>query len=134
MGRLFFSQGVDDRGSQEEGASMQTSKRIPLVILSLLLVLAGLSMTVRAQAVYGNIIGTVTDPQGAAVAGATVSVTDLTKNVTTTVKTNEEGNYTVTHLIPGRYSVKIEAQGYKTSNQEVDVRADTTAARTTRYR
>ncbi len=106
---------------------MQRSRRIPLVILSLLLVLAGLSMTVKAQAVYGNIIGTVSDPQGAAVGGATVSVTDLTKNVTTTVRTNEEGNYTVTHLIPGRYSVKIEAQGYKTSTQEVDVRADTTA-------
>ena len=106
---------------------MQRSTRIPLVIFSLLLVLSGLSMTVKAQAVYGNIIGTVTDPQGAAVAGATVSVTDLTKNVTTTVQTNEEGNYTVTHLIPGRYSVKIEAQGYKTSNQEVDIRADTTA-------
>ncbi len=106
---------------------MQRSRRITLVILSLLLVLAGLSMTVKAQAVYGNIIGTVSDPQGAAVAGATVSVTDLTKNVTTTVRTNEEGNYTVTHLIPGRYSVKIEAQGYKTSTQEVDVRADITA-------
>ena len=68
-----------------KGASMQRSTRIPLVIFSLLLVLSGLSMTVKAQAVYGNIIGTVTDPQGAAVAGATVSVTDLTKNVTTTV-------------------------------------------------
>src|SRR2546426_4895937 len=105
---------------------MQRS-RIPLTILSLLLLLTGLSVSVSAQAVYGNIIGTVTDPQGAAVTGATVTVTDLAKNVTTTVQTNEEGNYTVTHLIPGRYRVKIEAQGYKSSNQEVDVRADISA-------
>ena len=102
-------------------------RRIPLSLLTLLLLLAGLSASVKAQAVYGSVIGTVTDPQGAAVAGATVSVTDLTKNVTTTVRTNDEGNYTVTHLIPGRYRVKIEAQGYKTSNQEVDVRADVAA-------
>ena len=91
-------------------------RSIPLAVFTLLLMLAGLTASVRAQAVYGSIIGTVSDPQGAAVAGATVSVTDLTKNQTTTVRTNEEGNYTVTHLIPGRYRVKIEAQGYKTSN------------------
>src|SRR4029453_17667841 len=104
-------------------------RRIPLAVFTLLVLLGGLTASVKAQAVYGSIIGTVTDPQGGAVAGATVSVTDLTKNQTTTAKTNEEGNYTVTHLIPGRYRVKIEAQGYKTSNQEVDVRADI-AART----
>ncbi|HEV8483858.1 MAG TPA: TonB-dependent receptor [Blastocatellia bacterium] len=104
---------------------MRTSK-IGLTVISLLL-LTGMSVGVKAQAIYGSIIGSVTDPRGAAVSGATVTVTDLTKNQTTTVQTNDEGNYTVTHLIPGRYTVKIEAQGYKTSTQEVDVRADITA-------
>jgi hypothetical protein len=73
-------------------------RRIPLAVLTLLLLLAGLAADVKAQAVYGSVIGTVTDPQGAAVAGAQVSVTDLTKNITTTVQTNDEGNYTVTTL------------------------------------
>src|SRR6185436_10064244 len=100
---------------------------IPLAVYTMFLLLAGLTANVRAQAIYGTVIGTINRPQGAAVSGATVSVTDLTKNQTTTVKTNDEGNYTVTHLIPGRYRVKIEAQGYKTSNQEVDVRADISA-------
>src|SRR4030095_9839499 len=104
-------------------------RRIPLSVLTLLLLLAGLTASVKAQAVYGSLIGTVTDSNGAAVAGATVSVTDLTKNVTTTAQTNETGNYTLTHLIPARYRVKVEAQGYKSSIQEVDVRADI-AART----
>jgi Carboxypeptidase regulatory-like domain len=104
-------------------------RRIPLSVLTLLLLLAGLTASVKAQAVYGSLIGTVTDSNGAAVAGATVSVTDLTKNVTTTAQTNEAGNYTLTHLIPARYRVKVEAQGYKSSIQEVDVRADI-AART----
>jgi outer membrane receptor protein involved in Fe transport len=111
-----------------EAASMQI-KRFPYIGICLLLTVILFTGTGKAQAVYGSIIGTVNDPQGDAVAGATVTVTDLAKGKITTVTTNESGNYTVTHLIPGRYSVKIEAQGYKTANQEVEVRADV-AART----
>src|SRR5215470_16537007 len=97
-------------------------------ILSILLV-AALSVSSRAQAVYGSVFGTVTDPQGARVVGAVVTVTDLTRNVTTTAKTNESGNYTVTHLIPGKYSVKVEQHGYRIAIQEIEVKADV-AART----
>ncbi len=100
-----------------------------MLVCSLALVLSALSANSMAQAVYGSIIGSVTDPQGAAIVGATVTVTDLTKNISTTVQTNESGNYTVTHLIPGQYSIKIEAEGYKSTNQEVQVKADV-AART----
>ena len=66
-----------------------------------------------AQAVYGSILGTVTDPQGAAVVGAKVTVTSTTKNTSDETTTNESGNYTVTHLIPDTYRIKIEAQGFK---------------------
>src|SRR6266850_720408 len=107
---------------------MMRSRDLVSLILSLLLV-AALSVSSRAQAVYGSVFGTVTDPQGARVVGAVVTVTDLTKNVSTTAQTSESGNYIVTHLIPGRYSVKVEHQGYKISIQQVDVKADV-AART----
>ncbi len=70
------------------------------------------------QVTTGRIDGTVTDPQGAAVANATVTVTDNAKGTSDTTTTNGSGNYTVTHLIPGDpYSVKIEAQGFKTFQQ-----------------
>ena len=92
-------------------------------ILSLLFV-AALSVSSRAQAVYGSVFGTITDPQGARIVGAVVIVTDLTKNVTTTGQTNESGNYIVTHLTPGNYSVKVEQHGYKFLIQEVEVSAD----------
>jgi outer membrane receptor protein involved in Fe transport len=94
-----------------------------------LLLVAALSVSSRAQAVYGSVYGTVNDPQGARVVGAVVTVTALTRNVTITGRTNESGNYTVTHLIPGRYSVKVEQQKYKIISQEVEVKADV-AART----
>lgn len=67
----------------------------------------------KAQAVYGSIIGTVTDQQGAAVAGAKVSVTSATKGTTQDTTTNESGNYTVTHLIPDVYDIHVEGQGFK---------------------
>ena len=66
-----------------------------------------------AQAVYGSVFGTLTDPQGAAVAGATVTVTSTTKDTSETATTNESGNYTVTHLIPGTYNLKATATGFK---------------------
>ena len=78
-----------------------------------------------AQAVYGSILGTVTDPQGAAVSGAKVTVTDENKGTTQETTTNSSGNYSVTHLIPDTYSVKVEAQGFKLVQQKnVIVRVD----------
>ncbi|MGA7767097.1 MAG: TonB-dependent receptor [Candidatus Sulfotelmatobacter sp.] len=78
------------------------------------------------QAVYGSILGTVTDPSGAAVAGAKVTVTSQTKDVSTEATTNESGNYSVTHLIPDVYSVRIEGTGFKTLEyKNIQVSADT---------
>src|SRR5437660_2990398 len=65
------------------------------------------------QAVYGSIIGTVTDPQGNAVAGAKVTVTSVTKNTSEETTTNDSGNFSVIHLIPDTYRVKIEGSGFK---------------------
>jgi len=84
--------------------------------------------TAVAQAVYGSIQGTVTDPSGAAVNGAKVTVTSQTKNVSTETTTNESGNYSVTHLIPDVYSVRIEGSGFKTLQyKDIQVAADTSA-------
>ena len=81
--------------------------------------------TAFAQAVYGSILGTVTDPQGAAVAGAKVTVTNQRKGTEDTTTTNADGNYSVTHLVPDTYTVKIEAPGFKVSQQkDVLVQAD----------
>lgn len=77
------------------------------------------------QAVYGSILGTVTDPSGAAVNGAKVTVTSQTKNTSVTDTTNESGNYSVTHLIPDVYTVRIEGSGFKTLQyKDVQVNAD----------
>jgi outer membrane receptor protein involved in Fe transport len=80
------------------------------------------------QAVFGSIAGTVTDASGAAVANAKVTVVDEAKGTTEQATTNENGNYTVTHLIPDLYTVRIEAAGFKVIEfKGVAVSADTGA-------
>src|SRR5436190_14793813 len=66
-----------------------------------------------AQAVFGSIFGTVTDPSSAAVPGAKVVVTSATKGTTVEATTNADGNYSVTHLIPDVYNVRAEGSGFK---------------------
>ena len=79
-----------------------------------------------AQAVYGSILGTVTDTTGAAVPGAKVSVTSVKQATTVNTVSNETGNYSVEHLIPGDYAVKVEASNFKSAeNTAVTVNADT---------
>jgi hypothetical protein len=94
-------------------------------VVCVLLVLA--STAAYGQAVFGNIVGTATDPQGAAVPNATVTVTSQTKQTSVTATTNESGNFSVTHLIPDVYKVKFEGAGFKTFEQgDVPVSADGT--------
>jgi len=84
--------------------------------------------TSLGQAVFGSIIGTVTDPQGNAVVGAKVTVTSLTKSLTFVAATNESGNYSVTHLIPDTYKIRVEAAGFKALDvPSVGVSADNAA-------
>lgn len=94
------------------------------VMVAVLLLLAGAEKA-SAQAVYGSILGTVTDSQGSAVVNAKVTVTSVAKGTTEETTTNESGNYTVTHLIPDVYRVRVEATGFKSYDiATVEVFAD----------
>jgi hypothetical protein len=96
-------------------------------VVAMLTLICGLcAPSALGQAIYGSILGTVTDPSGAAVPNAKVTVTSQTKNVSTDTTTNESGNYTVTHLIPDIYSIRIEGAGFKVLQfKDITVNADT---------
>jgi len=102
-----------------------------LVVLGLAVLFCSILLntpTTSGQAVFGSIIGTVTDPQGNAVVGAKVTVTSTTKSFTYDTTTNESGNYSVTHLIPDTYKVRVEATGFQiTEIPNVLLNADTAA-------
>ncbi|HTF22640.1 MAG TPA: TonB-dependent receptor [Candidatus Limnocylindria bacterium] len=96
-------------------------------ILVLCLALGLGTSSTLGQAVYGNLVGAVTDPQGSAVAGAKVTVTNISKGTTEETTTNESGSYSVTHLMPDSYKVHVEAPGFKAYDiASIRVDADTT--------
>src|SRR6202171_2000844 len=78
-----------------------------------LLVFAFAAATAHTQIQNGVFTGTVTDPQGAAVASADVTVTNLGINASTTAKTNSDGAYRVAELLVGTYKFTVTAQGFK---------------------
>ena len=82
-------------------------------LLLLACVLCGASSAFAQGTNLGSIRGTVTDPNGAALPGAQVQVTDLATNITTNVTTNGEGNYEAANLKFGTYRVSISNQGFK---------------------
>lgn len=97
------------------------------VVLCAVLTCLPMSHRLSSQAVYGSIVGVVTDNTGAIVSGATVTIRDVARDVVFNTTTNESGNYAERHLIVGRYEVKVEAPGFRTfleSNVDVSVDAE----------
>ena len=87
-----------------------------------------LHRTPSAQAVFGSIFGTVTDPSGAAVPGAKVDGHVGDKGTSQETTTNADGNYSVTHLIPDVYNVRAEGPGFKAFEaKNIVVSADASA-------
>jgi hypothetical protein len=85
--------------------------RVAFVVIALFSGLTGIAV---AQEITGSLVGSVRDSNGAAVAGATVTVTDSEKKIVVrTVQTNEEGQYTARDLPVTTYDVSVEAKGFK---------------------
>jgi hypothetical protein len=80
---------------------------------TLLVLLVGTSMA-WAQATSGDVVGTVTDSTGAAIAGATVTATNTTTGVATSVTTSNVGDYHIANLLAGSYNISASATGFKT--------------------
>src|SRR5215471_11338624 len=82
-----------------------------IILIAVMLFVA--VVTVVAQTNKGGISGNVVDANGAAVPGATVTVTNLGTGQKVTVTTSETGSYTVQSLDPVIYNVVVEAKGFK---------------------
>src|SRR5690606_17333539 len=64
---------------------------------------------------FGEFTGTVADPSGAVIAGASVTITNEATGVARSAETNESGNYNVPFLNPGRYTITAEIDGFSTA-------------------
>ncbi|MBY0374288.1 MAG: carboxypeptidase-like regulatory domain-containing protein, partial [Bryobacteraceae bacterium] len=84
---------------------------------------------VLAQSERGSIKGTVTDPSGAAVSGAEVTVVNVATNQTAKITASAAGEYAVPNLLPGVYRVEATAAGFKRLVQQNVVVAASSSVR-----
>jgi hypothetical protein len=87
--------------------------KLRLPVLLMILLLSG--TYVLGQLGTSTIRGTITDPSGATVAGATVTITNLQTNLSRTQVTNSAGVYSFESIPPGEYKAEIEAKGFRKS-------------------
>jgi len=96
--------------------------RFAVALLALVLI----ALPVSAQTFRGSINGTVTDPSGASVAGATVKATETATNIDHTTTTSNEGQFAFQDIPLGFYKVTVTASGFVTAVvDKVEVTAGT---------
>jgi hypothetical protein len=94
------------------------SLRVMVVALAVLI----FAVPSFSQTGTSTIRGTITDPQGRVVPGATVTLTNVATNAVRTTKSTETGGYAFELIAPGTYRVTVEATGFRTKAMD-DVRA-----------
>jgi outer membrane receptor protein involved in Fe transport len=83
-----------------------------LVLSLVLLVVASHQIGNAQQAATGSLVGTIKDPNGALVSGATVTVKQNATGITRETVTNDRGEFVVTNLAAGIYEVRVQAKGF----------------------
>jgi outer membrane receptor protein involved in Fe transport len=91
------------------------------MIVAAAVMLFALSAVAFGQTETGQIIGKVSDPNGAVVPGANVTVKSVETGAERTATTNDEGSYTVTNLQPGLYEISVQAANFARSTQRIQL-------------
>ena len=79
---------------------------------SLLLLLLSFAGAASAQVIYGSLVGSVVDVSQSAIAGATVTIKQLSTNLTRETTTNESGLYTFPNVVAGTYELTVRKEGF----------------------
>src|SRR5437763_8152501 len=74
------------------------------------------ALVTASTSTTGKIVGTVTDPSGAVVPKAQITLQNLATNATSTVTSNEAGNFTFPSVTPGPYKITVTSAGFQTAN------------------
>jgi hypothetical protein len=91
-----------------------------LALLSLLVFCSQLTAFAQ-QAANATLTGTITDPQGAVVSGASVAATQKATGVKRETASNDDGLYVLSNMAPGDYELRIQAKGFTTKISKTDV-------------
>src|SRR5580693_8620653 len=93
------------------------TSKISFLLLAVLGVLL-FSVAAFSQGSNGRILGTVIDQSGGVISGATVTLIDKDRGVARVVTTDDAGEYSAPQLLPGTYTVRAEANGFKKLERE----------------
>ena len=119
---------LTDRKSEKQSPSARMTLSWSVQCLRLLVITVLLVPTaIRAQVLYGSLVGTVTDPNGAAVSGAKVELTNIATGAVSNTTTDDNGSYKINDLQVGTYKVTITGASFKTTiNENVPIEANKT--------
>src|SRR5258708_17531786 len=108
--------------SQRKGRKFMSRRLRTSSFVTVLLTVGLYSLLATAQTVVnGDISGTVTDPGGAVVSGADVTIISMAEGGSQTTTTNATGLYRFSFLNPGSYKLTIGQKGFKAATQTVNV-------------
>ncbi|HXJ43623.1 MAG TPA: carboxypeptidase regulatory-like domain-containing protein, partial [Bryobacteraceae bacterium] len=93
--------------------SLSVSRGPSIPFLFFVLITSAAANRLYGQAASGSLFGTVTDPTGSAVSNAKVTITSTERGNVYTTTTNDSGNYQQTQLLPGHFSLDIQATGFQ---------------------
>jgi Carboxypeptidase regulatory-like domain/TonB dependent receptor/TonB-dependent Receptor Plug Domain len=85
-----------------------------LIAAAALLLAVSMPVPVGAQVAGGTLSGTITDPSGAGIPQAQITIKNVATGVERDISTNENGFYSAPNLLPGEYQVTISAKGFNT--------------------
>ncbi|HWT04107.1 MAG TPA: carboxypeptidase regulatory-like domain-containing protein [Pyrinomonadaceae bacterium] len=91
--------------------------KFKLTLTTAFLLVFALSQLALGQTSKGFVVGTVVDPNGAAIAGATVKITNTETGVSRDTVSQDDGSFRLDAVDPGTYSVEISATGFKSSTR-----------------
>ena len=88
------------------------------LVLAVMLAAGLMAGAANAQVLYGSIVGNVTDQQGAALPGVSVTITNTGTGLRLDTVTDDTGSYVFRNLLPGTYNMTLSAKGFKEMQQE----------------
>lgn len=108
---------------------IMAAPKTPLLALACLLTLSTVPAPLFAQTTVGtgSIVGTVRDPTGAVISGATVTITNVDRRQVTELTTNSSGLFNSGALVPGDYKILISAKSFTSAETTVTVLLGNTA-------
>ena len=106
--------------ARRRGRESAVMKKQTWLLLFFLLSFSAVSL---AQGL-GDIVGTVSDPSGALLAGAKITAIETGTGLLRTTTADTQGYYVITALKPSRYTIMIEAAGFRTEKQDITLLAD----------